>query len=234
VKKEMPIVSAAQDIIYSSTNYHAQKHGVTSRVSEFITRYRTSKFSAFLKDANSEILEVGVGPGWNLVHLPARRRVGMDVTTAYAEQLRGQGVEFVSDLEQLSGQQFDLVILSHVMEHLLEPAKMLEQIGGLLKPGGEFLVIVPLEAPARKISPRDDNHHLYSWNAQTLNEFLLACGFSARSLSVKRYGFDRFAANLAVRLMGGYSLYRLLLFLLRAIRPGYEIQAIASYKLKAL
>ena len=131
-------------------------------------------------------------------------------------------------------QQFDLVILSHVMEHLLEPAKMLEQIGGLLKPGGEFLVIVPLEAPARKISPRDDNHHLYSWNAQTLNEFLLACGFSARSLSVKRYGFDRFAANLAVRLMGGYSLYRLLLFLLRAIRPGYEIQAIASYKLKAL
>ncbi len=223
-------MSTAQDIIYSSTNYHAQKHGVTSRVSEIITRYRTSKFSAFLKNADSEVLEVGVGPGWNLVHLPARRRVGMDVTTAYAEQLRRGGGEFVSDLEQLSGQQFDLVILSHVMEHLLEPAKMLEQIGRLLKPEGEFLVIVPLEAPARKVSPKDDNHHLYSWNAQTLNEFLLACGFSARSLSVKQYGFDRFAANLAVRLMGGYSLYRLLLFLLRAIRPGYEIQALARYR----
>jgi SAM-dependent methyltransferase len=230
--KEIRTVSTAQDILYSSSNYHARKHGVTSKTSEIIGRYRTSKFSAFLKNANSEILEVGVGPGWNLVHLPARRRVGMDVTTAYAEQLRGQGVEFVSDLEQLAGQQFDLVILSHVMEHLLEPARMLEQIGKLLKPEGEFLVIVPLEAPARKISPKDDNHHLYSWNAQTLNEFLLACSFSARSLKIKRYGFDRFAANLAVRLKGGYGLYRILLFMLRAIRPGYEIKAIASYKPK--
>ena len=145
----------------------------------------------------------------------------------------GRGSSLFSDLQELSGQQFDLVILSHVMEHLLEPAKMLEQIGRLLKPEGEFLVIVPLEAPARKISPKDDNHHLYSWNVQTLHEFLLACGFNARSIQVKRYGLDRYAANLAVRLMGGYRLYRLLLFLLRFLRPGWEIQAVAGYKPKA-
>jgi 2-polyprenyl-3-methyl-5-hydroxy-6-metoxy-1,4-benzoquinol methylase len=113
------VTTTTQDRIYSSTGYHEQKHGVSPEVSEFITRYRTNKFSAFLKKTTSEILEVGAGPGWNLIRLPAHRRVGMDVTLTYAERLRGQGVEFVSDLSQLSGQKFDLVILSHVMEHLL-------------------------------------------------------------------------------------------------------------------
>jgi hypothetical protein len=63
------------------------------------------------------------------------------------------------------------------MEHLLEPARVLAQIGGLLKPDRELLVIVPLESPARKISPHDNNHHLYSWNVQTLNELLWPAAF---------------------------------------------------------
>lgn len=221
--------ATTQDRIYASTDYHAQKHGVTALVFEFITRYRTAKFSAFLKSANAEILEVGVGPGWNLLRLPARRRVGMDVALTYAESLRGQGVEFVSDLDQLEGQRFDVVIFSHVMEHLLEPARVLGQIRALLKPEGELVVIVPLEGPARKLPAHDNDHHLYSWNVRTLNELLLACGYTVRSRAVKRYGFDRFAANLAVRLHGGYRLYLLLLYFLRILRPGYEIQAIAGY-----
>jgi len=223
-------MSSTQDRIYSSTDYHEQKHGASSRASDLITRYRTQKFYALTKSSNLDILEVGVGPGWNLVCLPAHRRVGQDVTLAYAESLRDHGVEFVSDLSQLSGQQFDVVIMSHVMEHLLEPAKMLAELSALLKTDGTLLVIVPLESPARKFSPHDKNHHLFSWNVHTLNGFLRACGYTVRSCEVKRYGFDRFAAELAVRLSGGFGLYKLLLSLFRIIRPGYEIQASAGYK----
>jgi SAM-dependent methyltransferase len=154
----------------------------------------------------------------------------MDVTTAYAEYLRGHGVEFVSDLLQLAGQQFDLVILSHVLEHLLEPARMLKELGALLKTDGMLLVIVPLESPARKVSSQNNNHHLFSWNVNTFNEFLAACNYAVRSCAVKRYGFDRYAAELAIRLSGGYRLYKLLLTLFRIIRLGYEIQVTACCK----
>jgi 2-polyprenyl-3-methyl-5-hydroxy-6-metoxy-1,4-benzoquinol methylase len=200
----------AQDKIYSSSDYHQQKHGVSAKASDLITRYRSRKFRALTKSPDLDILEAGVGPGWNLIHLPAHRRVGQDVTLAYADDLRKHGVEFVSDLSQLSGQQFDVVILSHVLEHLLEPAKMLAELGALLKPDGRLLVLVPLESPVRAFSPRDNNHHLLSWNAHTLHEFLVASGYMVRSCEVKRTGFDRFAAELAVRLS--------------------EIQAVAGYR----
>jgi SAM-dependent methyltransferase len=219
---------SSQDGIYSSTDYHKQKHGASSKASSLITSYRGQKFSALIKGEGLDILEVGVGPGWNLLNLPARRRVGMDVTSAYADHLKNSGVEFVTDLSELSGQQFDVVIVSHVMEHLLEPAKTLAELGELLKPEGNLLAIVPLEAPVRRVSPADSNHHLFSWNVQTFNEFLTACGYSVRTCKVKRYGFDRFAAELAVRLGGGSRLYGLLLLLLRLIRPGWEIQALAD------
>jgi 2-polyprenyl-3-methyl-5-hydroxy-6-metoxy-1,4-benzoquinol methylase len=225
---------STQDGIYSSTDYHQQKHGTSLKASELITRYRTEKFAALTGGADLDVLEVGAGPGWNLLRLPAHRRVGQDVTLAYADQLRQHGIEFVSDLAQLSGQQFDVAIVSHVLEHLLEPAKMLAEILPLLKPGGKLLVLVPLEASVRKFSVRDKNHHLFSWSAHTLHEFLAASGYRVRSCIVKRHGYDRFAAELAVRIGGAFGVYKLLLWLLRAIRPCHEIQAVASYATRAL
>ena len=224
---------SAQDAIYSSTGYHQLKHGTSLKASELITRYRTEKFAALTGGADKDVLEVGVGPGWNLVRLPAHRRVGQDVTLEYADGLRQQGIEFVSELRELSGQQFDVVIVSHVLEHLLEPAKMLAEIFPLLKPGGKLLVLVPLEASVRKYSAGDKNHHLFSWSAHTLHEFLTANGYVVRSCAVKRHGYDRFAAELSIRIGGGFGVYKLLLWLLRTIRPRHEVQAVASYKVQA-
>jgi SAM-dependent methyltransferase len=225
------LAPTTQDAVYSSTDYHELKHGASSEMRKLIIRHRTEKFRELAETTDSDVLEVGIGPGWNLIRMPAHRRVGQDVTLAYAEQLRAQGVEFVSDLSQLSGQQFDVVILSHVLEHLLEPAKKLAELREFLKPRGRLLLIVPLESPVRKVSKTDNNHHLFSWNVQTLNDLLDACGYAVTSSNVIRSGFDRFAAVVSVRLGGGFRLYKLLLLLLRTIRPCHEIQVIAVRKM---
>ena len=113
-------MSSNQDEIYSSTNYHEQHHGAEPDAVSMIIRLRTHKFNSLIKDQNSDVLEIGVGPGWNLLGLTASHRVGMDVTSAYAAHLKSRGIEFVSSLADLSGRQFDVVVLSHVLEHLLE------------------------------------------------------------------------------------------------------------------
>jgi SAM-dependent methyltransferase len=220
----------AQADIYSTTDYHKQKHGASQGALDLIGRYRTKKFQAFLRDKNRAVLEIGVGPGWNLTGLDAARRVGMDVTRQYADHLKNQGVEFVSDMSELSGQEFDLIILSHVMEHLADPVEKLAEIRSLLKKDGKLLIIVPLEPAVRKVSPKDKNYHLFSWNVQTLHNLLASCKYSVHSCAVKSTGYDRYAAELAIQLRGGFGLYRLMLSMIRTIRPEYEIQILADSK----
>ncbi len=72
-------MESTQHRVYSSPEYHIQKHGASAKASDLITRYRTQKFQPLIKNTDLDILEVGVGPGWNLVSLPLRRRVGQDV-----------------------------------------------------------------------------------------------------------------------------------------------------------
>src|SRR5688500_7389092 len=61
----------------------------------------------------------------------ARDRLNLPVTTDTLEDAR-----FAND-------QFDLVILWHVLEHVPDPRATLEEIGRVLKPGGTLLVAVP-------------------------------------------------------------------------------------------
>ncbi|MGA8110529.1 MAG: class I SAM-dependent methyltransferase [Acidobacteriaceae bacterium] len=216
---------SATDEIYSASDYHARMHGVLPGAFEMIARYRGEKFARLLDTAGKDVLEFGCGPGWNLVDLPARRRVGCDVSTAYAESLRASGIEFVSDAALLEGQQFDIVLLSHVAEHLMDPARTVIDLAKFLKPQGTLCVVVPMEGSISKFDPADNNHHLFSWNVQTLTNLLTAAGYRVTSCRVARKGYDRYAANLAVRVHAGYRGYLGLLRTMRLLRPVYEIQA---------
>jgi len=221
--------SQQNERIYSATDYHEKAHAVTPRAFALILRYRGEKFARFI-DPNDSVLEFGVGPGWNIMNLPARRRVGFDVTEAYAAQLRAAGVEFFSDLSALAPHSFDVVIFSHVMEHLLSPPETLAKIADLIKPSGRLVLIVPLEQRLRKHSSKDHNHHLYSWNVQTLTNLLQACGYHVESCTAKATGYDRFGAELAARFRAGARLYKFLLTVLRLLRPVEEIQAVAVHQ----
>lgn len=43
----------------------------------------------------------------------------------------------------LQGRKFDLIMLSHVIEHIYEPKPFLAELIGALKPGGKLIVITP-------------------------------------------------------------------------------------------
>ena len=101
------------------------------------------------------VLELGCGCGANLVELraryPACETWGVERHQAAAERARGRpGIDRlivgdaldpgVTDLEPGS---FDLIVLSHVLEHFAEPDEVLERCRLWLRPGGQILVALP-------------------------------------------------------------------------------------------
>ena len=108
------------------------------------------------------VLEVGSGHG--LLLFLALRDLGLSEAVAWdlspvslehtRAALKRLGAEdkarfAVQDMHQAqsTGETFDLVILSHLLEHLEDPVHALETVGGLLSKTGVLFVNIPLNAP---------------------------------------------------------------------------------------
>lgn len=98
-------------------------------------------------------LEVGPGSGLYLPVLAEAyaEAVAVDIESAYLQHARRYQTDYpnlrlqIDDMarSQLAEAQFDLVLCTEVVEHTLESAAMLQQIGRVLKPGGHLLLSTP-------------------------------------------------------------------------------------------
>lgn len=181
--------------------YHATKRGLPPRAVPWVARRRARKLQPYV-GPNDVVVEYGVGLGWNLIQLRCRRKIGCDVGEFLADTFRGTDVEFVPDSRALPDGLADVVLCHHTLEHVLTPAETLAELRRLLRPGGRLVVIVPYEKERRYRRWRADepNHHLFSWNAQTLANLVVECGLTIESAAVREYGWERVAAVWACRL----------------------------------
>ena len=101
-----------------------------------------------LQPEKMKLLDVGCGTGAYLLAAQAlgitgrgvepseshsrigRERFGLDITTGYL-------------LPQEMSERFDIVILSHVIEHIYEPGDFLARLATVLAPGGVLVIVTP-------------------------------------------------------------------------------------------
>jgi SAM-dependent methyltransferase len=209
--------------------YHQNKRGIPDRALPWVARLRAEKLTPYLRPEDI-ILEYGVGLGWNLAELKCRRRLGFDVADFVEPSLRSLGIEFVADTQSLADGSIDVVLCHHTLEHVLEPPTVLREIHRLLPPSGKLLLFVPLEREPRYDRFRRDepNHHLYSWNPQTLANLVEELGFQVAEAQPGEFGYSRFAAVWAVKLHLGERGFRSLRRLLHWLRPAREVRVIAT------
>ena len=94
---------------------------------------------------------------------------------------------------------------------------------------GKLLLYVPLEKEAKyhRFDANEPNHHLYSWNVQTLGNLVTEAGFKVIEAGVGEFGYDRFASVWAQRLRIGESGFRLLRRLIQIVKPMREVRIVA-------
>jgi len=218
----------------SGREYHDGKRALNPQALPWVMALRAEKLQPHVS-ARDTVLEFGAGSGWNLGKLRCARRLGCDTAAFLRDRIEAAGAEYVESMAVVPPASVDVVICHQTLEHVLEPAACLSEFRRVLKLGGRLIVHVPWERERRYrgYHPQEPNHHLYSWNAQTLGNLLTVTGFSVQSVMVRAYGYDRFAANLACRWGLGESGFRLLRNTMILIRPLLEIEALARNERKA-
>lgn len=211
--------------------YHEGKRGTPTVCFDWISRLRAGKFQSHIKSSDV-VFEFGVGSGWNLASLQCARKIGCDVAEFLADDVRHRGIEFLPDSKILATASVDVVLCHHALEHVPDPFVTLAELKRLLKPGGKLLLFVPFEKERRyrTFNPTEPNHHLFSWNVQTLGNLVSDSGFNIQELDLGKFRFDRYAAVMAHRFHRGERTFRVLRRLGLLVAPEFEIRLIATFR----
>jgi 2-polyprenyl-3-methyl-5-hydroxy-6-metoxy-1,4-benzoquinol methylase len=103
--------------------------------------------SFHLMKGNGRLLDIGCneGRGLQLYQQNGFEVEGLELNENAAEIARSQGFKVYTQLLQdfLPSEPYDIVILSNVLEHSLNPREMLNQVNQILKPGGKVCISCP-------------------------------------------------------------------------------------------
>ena len=136
----------------------------------------------------SSVAEIGCGAGWNLVPYSDRgcRVVGWDVDDGYLALGRARGLDLRHGLLSAacsSGERFDLVVLSHVLEHLLDPIADLNALKLLLNSKGLLSIEVPSAFATARMERYFQNAHTWSFVPETLRAVMEHAGFECIAMN---------------------------------------------------
>lgn len=209
--------------------YHEVKRRIPPEALPWVHALRAEKLRPWIREEDS-VFEYGVGSGWNLANVSCRRKTGFDVRPELKERVESLRIEFYANTAHLPAGSFNLVLCHHTLEHLPDPVRALGEMKRLLAPEGRLLLVVPYEKQRRyrHYDPNEPNHHLYSWNVQTLGNLVAVAGFQVGSTWLANEGYDRFSAVWALKLRLGQRGFLMLRQLFLLLKPVYEIGLLAS------
>ncbi|GHV85740.1 hypothetical protein AGMMS50230_13480 [Spirochaetia bacterium] len=186
----------------------------------------------FSKVHNPAVLDIGCATGALLAKLRDRGWAvqGVEISGPQAACCRRRGLEVSSlplEANHFAPQQFDLILASHLIEHLNDPGSFVREIYRICKPGGSFLVTTPnIGGFQAKLFGADWRSaifdHLYLFSIKTLRKLLENAGFTVER--VKTWGglaagigpapLKRIA-DAAVKCLNAGDV-----MIMRAVRPG--------------
>jgi SAM-dependent methyltransferase len=183
----------------------AFKYGFFSKAFSGINKYfrrggrnPVNKTGSTTEDAAKTYLDFGCGSGRALAALRAEHPnwdlYGLDNNETACARVRKLGIKtFCGDMlkMELPDNFFDIVNLSHVIEHLPDPLAVMLKINKILKKGGTITVTTPdFNSLAAKIFGKfwyalDTPRHLFIFSPLTLSALLEKTGFVVKDIKYK-------------------------------------------------
>lgn len=136
---------------------------------------------------NAKIIELGSGLAPFLYHCKRRgfkNLYALEPQGEICSYLEGQGIStYPMLLETFIAQndlpRFDVIVLSHTVEHLISPDAILCGLRELLSDQGVLLIVVPYQDHLR---PYTFELHLHFFNENSMAHLLTKCGYQTMSI----------------------------------------------------
>jgi len=203
-KHALPLPDAAAIEEVYREDYYAQEKptflahaGEDQLWGELAQTDRLEILETLLPPDRRRLLDVGCGPGFFLQTALRRGWLAHGIepsrqAAAHARTLGALVTEgFFNDASAASLGRFDAVNLSNVLEHVPDPAQLLQLAHGVLEPGGAICVTVPNEFSPLQIAGRAamgvhdwwvaPPHHLNYFNFDSLTGLIARSGFAAKA-----------------------------------------------------
>jgi SAM-dependent methyltransferase len=154
-----------------------------------------------LERGNGRLLEIGCGNGSRLVDLQSLGWCveGQEIDPKAVQNGRAKGLhihEGTLDTVNIQENTFDVVLLSHVLEHIHRPKEFLTKCRNLLKPGGRLVISTPnVNSFGHKIyrrywRPLEVPRHIIIYTPRAIENILREIGFSDLSVRTVAINFE--------------------------------------------
>jgi SAM-dependent methyltransferase len=196
-----PPSSAELAELYASTYADESTSGRIPRTSAAARLWHRVNGSLPLSDLPLEptILDVGCNTGETLLALRARglEAVGLEPNPRAAAIARSAGLDVIEapiESAVLEPGRYGTILLSQVLEHVHDPAGVLQTARAALAPGGAVVIVVPnADSVWRRIFGQNWVHwhvpfHLFHFTRRALLTLLTQSGFTIRSLQTRTPG----------------------------------------------
>lgn len=164
------------------------------------------RYKQFLHDfpalSEKTILDVGCSEGLFLETVQAlgNRVYGIDIDSISVEKARQRGLEdiynmdvdsFVDEAEKM-GMKFDIITAFDVIEHLIDPVKVMKHLSRMLSPQGMLVGTVPNADRFLRDHIKTDYppHHFFRFNKKSLSALLQASDYTVQTIAVIEYGYS--------------------------------------------
>lgn len=183
------VVQRLQDSVYTQDNLAGRvKNRMVRKMAcdrlQYLSRYCTS----------GNLLEIGCATGEFLVAAEefGFHATGLESSKIFFGYLTKIGIRAkygrIEDVD-FDKNNFDVIAISHVIEHIEDPHRFISELNNLLKPGGILFIVTP------NLNSFTDK--LYGWSHPNFLEadHLFFYSESTLSLLLKRYGFHVLAVS---------------------------------------
>jgi len=195
----------------------------------FAARIIAHKFRSHVKPSDV-VIDFGCGGGFLLNELVCSRKIGVEVNPYSRAHALAAGLECVERLGEIPDHTADVAVSHHALEHVLNPIGVLRELRQKLKPGGRLVLCVPIDnwQVQKRYSPRDINHHLFTWTSQLLGNCLVEADFAIEDIKYRCHMWPRRWTVAAYGRLP-YSVFNALCYIKGVLcRQGRELLAVAT------